>query len=177
MSEETAAPDEESHTPNPVVADAPGFLQKYRWHLIGAGAFLLVVIFFMAGVAVGMSKRGFEKKFYLDQIAKLKVTLSSAVERQEELRQEIKELKIDLRAKKDHVAELEDKVAAFERKSEKSAEPAAHGAVKSEASAQSAESGDPGLDYVRMKAGDCVVDGSAGATANKWKECLQKAKK
>ncbi len=167
-----AEPQPESPAPHA----SPSFLERYRLHLIGGTAVLLIIVFFMGGIALGMSKRSFEKKFYLDQIAKLKITLSSAVERQDELSQEIKELKIELLARKDHVAELEDKIAAFERKTEKSttAPTVSGGKV---GAAEPASTGDAGLDYVRLKAGDCVMDGSGGATAEKWRECLQKSKK
>lgn len=177
MSDENSAV-AESQPESPAPSVPPSFLERYRLHLIGATAVLLIIVFFMGGIALGMSKRSFEKKFYLDQIAKLKITLSSAVERQDELSQEIKELKIELRARKDHVAELEEKIAAFERKAEKSTTAAAPVSTSAKAGGgESASTGDAGLDYVRLKAGDCVVDGSAGVTAEKWRECLQKSKK
>ncbi|QLI81991.1 hypothetical protein HZU75_10865 [Chitinibacter fontanus] len=165
----------ESHAASPVAA--PSFLQRYRLHLIAVGAVVLIVIFFMAGVVLGMSKRNFEKKFYLEQIERLKTTLSASVEKQDELAKEIQELKIDLRAKKDHVTELEEKVADLERKTEKSEASPSNHAVPSQGHAEPTSTGDAGLDYVRLKAGDCVVDGGANTTANKWRECLQKSKK
>lgn len=176
MSDDVAASSvTESHSVSP--PPAPNFLQRYRLHLIATGAVVLIVIVLMAGIVLGMSKRNFEKKFYLEQIERLKTSLSASVEKQEELAKEIQELKVDLRAKKDHVAELEEKVADLERKTEKSeAAPSQH-AAPSQGHAEPSSTGDAGLDYVRLKAGDCVVDSGGNTTANKWRECLQKSKK
>ncbi len=165
-------------TPSPVdepPQSRPNLLVQYRLHLIIAAAVISLLFSLLAGVAIGMAKRHFEKKFYLEQIEKLKDSLSDVLERNEELGKELKELKIDLRAKQDHVADLESKIKSLERKA-KSVEKSAPAAATSRESEVSG-SGDAGVDYLRLKAGDCVVDGSSAATATKWRECLQKAKK
>ncbi|QLG89704.1 hypothetical protein HQ393_16430 [Chitinibacter bivalviorum] len=174
-----------SPAPSPEVHPAPApvsFLQRYRLHLAGAGVLLLVVFFLLIGIAIGMAKKNFEKKFYLTQIEKLKDSLAQAVDHREEMQKEITDLKIDLRAKKDHVSELDEKIEKLEAKLKKSGgevEPATstHGANVASTAAV-ASSGDQGVDYVRLKAGDCVVDsGAAANTASKWRECLKNAKK
>lgn len=156
------------------------FFAQHRLAIIGAGVFVLVVIFLLVGLAIGMAKKNFEKKFYLTQIEKLKDALSGSLEKRTELEKDITELKVELRAKKDHIAELEDKVASLERVSQRS-EPAtseAHSSKAADATTQTAGSApDPGEAYLRLKAGDCLVEGSSGNTAANWRECLKKGKK
>ncbi|WP_047394777.1 hypothetical protein [Chitinibacter sp. ZOR0017] len=178
MSDPAAAPapaeSSSAHTPEAAPASPePPLLLKYRMHLIGVFAFLLLVVFLLGGIAIGMSKRHFEKKFYLEQIDKLKESVETMVHEREGLQEEIKAMKLELRAKSDHIHELEGKVEKYERQQEshKEAAPEAGG---HEAAAQGE---DQGLNYLRLKTGDCTMDGNSTATASKWRECLQKAKK
>ena len=157
---------------------AISFFAKYRWPILGGAAVVLVSIFLLIGIAIGMAKKNFEKKFYLTQIEKLKEALSKSLEKRTELDHDISELKIELRAKKDHLAELEDKVEKLERAQKHAG--SSEGAVSTTAT-KTAESAAPEGDgseaYLRLKAGDCLVEGSSGATAANWRECLKKGKK
>jgi ABC-type uncharacterized transport system fused permease/ATPase subunit len=150
-------------------ADPESFLQRYRMHLMGSAAVLLMIIFLLVGITIGMTKRNFEKKFYLEQIVKLKLALSQSLETREDLGKEVTRLKVELRAKSDRVDELEAQLAKTENQKDKptaTAEPA-----------EQTSTGDQGLDYVRLKGGDCVVEGSSAATATQWHDCLKRARK
>lgn len=173
MSEEVSAaePIPAPHNPAP-----PGFFAHYRLAIIGASVFFLVIIFLLVGVAVGMAKKNFEKKFYLTQIEKLKGALTDSLDKRTELDQELKELRIELKAKKDHIRELEDKVAQFKHETSKADRNTEASAKVADSNGATTVSNDPGEAYLRLKAGDCLIDGSDKTTAN-WQECLKKGKK
>lgn len=163
-------------TESAIAPPAAGFFAQHRLAMIGVGVFILIVCFLLLGIAIGMAKKNFEKKFYLTQIEKLKEALRDSLDKRTEQGKEMAELRVQLRAKKDHVLDLEDKVANLERASQK--------AMLNEAQPKSVESGraagvaaDPGAAYLRLKAGDCLVDGSTNNTAANWRECLKKSKK
>ena len=63
------------------VADSPvSFFNQYRLVIAGFAVFVLVLIFLLLGIAIGVAKKNFEKKFYLTQIEKLKDALSTSLE-------------------------------------------------------------------------------------------------
>jgi chorismate mutase len=170
ISESFCMSNEIAHSVAQTEGAAPeSFLQRYRMHLIGSVTFLLIIVFLLIGIAVGMTKRNFEKKFYLEQIVKLKLALSQTLEARDDLGKEVARLKVELRAKSDRVDEVE---AQLEKAENQKTKPAA-----SAEPAEQASSGDQGVDYVRLKAGDCVVEGSSAATAAQWRECLKNARK
>ncbi|MBM5573831.1 hypothetical protein [Deefgea sp. CFH1-16] len=167
--------------PQPEVpAHSVSFFSRYRLILFGVSGFFLVLIFFMIGIALGMAKKNFEKNFYLTQIEKLKDALSGSLEKRTELERDMTELKVELRAKKDHIAELEDKLAEQEnatRRQELKAKDEGSAAVTTQANLAESTADQQSENYLRLKAGDCLVEGSAGATAANWRECLKKGKK
>jgi hypothetical protein len=161
----------------PTQVSSLGFFAQHRLAIIGAGVFVLVILFLLIGIAIGMAKKNFEKKFYLTQIDKLKEALTDSLDKRTELDKEMTELRVELKAKKDHVRDLEDKVADLKHASSK-ADPVGDAHAKVTASGGSAGVGpDPGESYLRMKAGDCLIEGSTGSTAANWQECLKKGKK
>ena len=177
MSEEVVIPEAVSESTPPQDAK-PSFFVQHRLAIIGAGMFTLVLIFLLLGIAIGMAKKNFEKKFYLTQIERLKEALSDSLETRTELEKDFTALKVELRAKKDNIAELEDKIDSLERASQRN-EP-----VADESHASAVESvptsgavPDPGEAYLRLKAGNCILEGSEGQTAAKWRECLKNGKK
>ena len=167
--------------PEPEVpAHTVSFFTRHRLIIFGLSGFFLVLIFLMIGIALGMAKKNFEKNFYLTQIEKLKDALSGSLEKRTELEHDITELKVELRAKKDHITELEDKLAEQERTTRRQElKPNGEGstAVKTEANLAESSVDQQSENYLRLKAGDCLVEGSAGATAANWRECLKKGKK
>nr|WP_314899779.1 hypothetical protein [uncultured Deefgea sp.] len=169
MSEDVPAI-ESTHTP------PQGFFAQHRLAIIGAGVFILVILFLLIGIAIGVAKKNFEKKFYLTQIEKLKGALTDSLDKRTELDKEMVELRGELKAKKDHVRDLEDKIADLKHassKAEKTDE--AHSKV-TDSGGSAGTSSDPGEAYLRLKAGDCLIQGS-GSTAANWQECLKKGKK
>jgi hypothetical protein len=169
MSEDVTAA-EPTHTPT------PSFFVQHRLAIVGAGVFILVILFLLIGIAIGMAKKNFEKKFYLTQIEKLKESLTDSLDKRTELDKEMKELRIELKAKKDHIRDLEDKVADLKHETSKVT---AVGEAHSQAVSSGGSTGvspDPGEAYLRLKAGDCLIEGS-GSTAANWQECLKKGKK
>ncbi|WP_410499267.1 hypothetical protein [Chitinibacter sp. S2-10] len=172
MSDEVIEALDADPPPRAVPPVEPGFFQRYRLPFIWAGSLFLLIFFLLLGIAVGMSKRSFEKKFYVEQIVKLKTTILQQIEAHDAQDEELKQLRIDLRAKSDRVDELEKKLAELGGHSRTSS--ASRSSTTQELSSAT---GDPGVDYLHLKTGDCVVDGQAAATAQQWKACLQNAKK
>lgn len=171
MSEEVAPADS-------AIASPPlSFFVQHRLAIIGAGVFILVILFLLVGIAIGMAKKNFEKKFYLTQIEKLKEALTSSLDKRTELDKEIKELRVELRAKKDHVRDLEDKIDDLKHSSSKNEAALDSPSKVAGSGGMAGVAPDPSEAYLRLKAGDCLVEGSAGSTAEKWRDCLQKGKK
>ncbi|MBE9609866.1 hypothetical protein [Chitinilyticum piscinae] len=157
----------EVHESSPV-----SFMQRYRLHLIGGGAFLLVIIALLAGIAAGMAKRNFEKQFYLDQIEKLKIALEKSGEKYHELDAELAETKVQLRAKKDHVEELEYKVESLEKrlKGVGTAPEAARGVESSGVAAPA-----PAVQGAALPrlSGDCTVKSGGATGSSALQDCLR----
>ncbi|WP_027469984.1 hypothetical protein [Deefgea rivuli] len=176
MSEEV--PVSEPHSESIVGHSPVSFFAQHRLAIVGAGVFVLVLIFLLVGIAIGMAKKNFEKKFYLTQIEKLKVALSDSLEKRSEQEKDMTALKVELRAKKDHLAELEDKVETLERASQRGETATGEPQAKSAESAPTSGAvPDPSEAYLRLKAGDCLIEGSTSNTAANWRECLKKGKK
>ncbi|MBM5571998.1 MULTISPECIES: hypothetical protein [Deefgea] len=159
----------------PTHAPSLSFFAQHRIAIIGAGVFVLLILFLLVGIAIGMAKKNFEKKFYLTQIEKLKEALTDSLDKRTELDKEMKELRVELKAKKDHIRDLEDKVADLKHANNKVDAAELHSKAVSSGGATGVAP-DPGEAYLRLKAGDCLIEGSGSTSAN-WQECLKKGKK
>ncbi|MCX7207621.1 MAG: hypothetical protein NT086_16910 [Proteobacteria bacterium] len=176
MSDHAAAPahphDDHAASGEP----SPSFLQKNRLKLIIAGGFIGFLLVFIIGIAIGMTKRNFERGQYIEQIARLKVSFEETIETRRELEERITELKKEVKEKKIEVEELEVKVEDLERRagsratgSSEPAAPAAHG----EASKEGADIKPAGGGYVKFGGGDCVLPAGGGKGSAAWKECMK----
>ncbi|WP_028456344.1 hypothetical protein [Chitinilyticum litopenaei] len=155
-----------------VVTDqSVSFLQRYRIHLLGALAVIVLLVALMGGIALGMAKRSFEHKHFLEQIDKLKTALGESLEKRDELNKEVSELTQQLRARKEHIDELEVKLEVLEsaqRKAQLRSElgapaPAPEGAGASVAPA----AGKP----LPKLSGDCTI--RAGAAGSSLQDCIR----
>lgn len=153
-------------------AESVSFLQRFRVHLIAGAVAVLVLLALMGGMAAGMAKRNFEKQFYLDQIEKLKRALEKSVEQHAELEQELSETKIQLRARKEHVEELEFKLESMQKRAQQQGAEAAAPVVQAEAGHAASAGGKTETAPLPRLAGDCTV--KSGATGvSSLQNCLR----
>ncbi|AZN36595.1 hypothetical protein [Iodobacter ciconiae] len=152
---------------------SPSFMQKNRLKLIIAGGFFGFLLVLIIGIAIGMTKRNFERAQYIEQIARLKISFEETIETRKELEEKISELKKEVKEKKIEVEELEVKVEDLERRGGARAgggsEPAAHG----DASKEGADIKPAGGGYVKFGGGDCVLPAGGGKGSTAWKECIK----
>ncbi|MEJ2793980.1 hypothetical protein WAE56_11210 [Iodobacter sp. LRB] len=153
---------------------SPSFMQKNRLKLIIAGGFFGFLFVLIVGIAIGMTKRSFERTQYIEQIARLKVSFEETIETRKELEEKISELKKEVKEKKIEVEELEVKVEDLERRGgakagSEHAAPAAHG----EAPKEGADIKPAGGGYVKFGGGDCVLPAGGGKGNAAWKECIK----
>jgi hypothetical protein len=173
MSDHAAAPahphDEHAAGGSPRLS----FVHKNRLMLMIGGGFLGFILVLIIGIAIGMTKRNFERGQYVEQIARLKISFEETIETRKELEEKITELKKELKQKKIEVEGLEVQVEDLERRGGAkvggSAEPAAHGeAPKDGAGIKPAGGG-----YVKFGGGDCVLPAGSGKGSAAWKECMK----
>jgi hypothetical protein len=174
MSDHAAVPEtpHDGHEMNG--APSPSFMEKNRLKLMIGGGFIGFLLVLIIGIAIGMTKRNFERKQYVEQIARLKVSFEETIETRKELEEKISELKREVKEKKIEVEELEVKVEDLERRgggkatgSSEHAAPSAHG--EAAASAEKPAGGG----YVKFGGGDCVLPAGGGKGSAAWKECMK----
>lgn len=152
--------------------ESVSFLQRFRLHLLLAAGVVLLLIALLGGIAAGMAKRNFEKQFYLEQIDKLKRALEKSTERYQEVEQELSEVKVQLRARKEHVEELEFKLESLEKRAQMQAAPAAQQAAPAEVGA--VQAGKAEKAPLPRLAGDCTIKSGASGVVN-LQDCLRPA--
>lgn len=146
--------------------------------MIGGGV-LAVIILVCIGVGIGMAKRQFERKGYVEQIIKLKTALAESVDLRKESEGRVEKMREELKEKRDEIHDLELKLDEAQQQAGRggnadarpaaAAPAAAHGeadAHGSEAAAPSGASVTPKF----AKKGDCVL--STGSKGADWKDCL-----
>ncbi|MFC7420836.1 hypothetical protein ACFQNF_13285 [Iodobacter arcticus] len=176
MSDHAAAPANPHEGHEVDGSPSPSFLEKNRLKLIIGGGFIGFLLVLIIGIAIGMTKRNFERTQYIEQIARLKVSFEETIETRKELETKINELKKEVKEKKIEAEELEVKVEDLERRSgakagssSEHAAPAAHG----EAPKAGADIKPAGGGYVKFGGGDCVLPAGGGKGSAAWKECMK----
>ncbi|WP_028453422.1 hypothetical protein [Chitinilyticum aquatile] len=154
--------------------ESVSFLQRFRLHLLLAAGVVLLLIALLGGIAAGMAKRNFEKQFYLEQIDKLKRALEKSTERYQEVEQELSEVKVQLRARKEHVEELEFKLESLEKRAQMQAAPAAPQAAPAEGGHAAVQAGKAEKAPLPRLAGDCTIKSGASGVVN-LQDCLRPA--
>ncbi len=171
----TPAATHDEHTGNG--EPSPSFMQKNRLKLMIGGGFFGFLLVLIIGIAIGMTKRNFERTQYVEQIARLKVSFEETIETRKELEERISELKKEVKEKKIEVEELEVKVEDLERRggSAKATGAAEHDAAAAPAATHGEAAGadikPAGGGYVKFGGGDCVLPAGGGKGSAAWKEC------
>jgi hypothetical protein len=172
MSDHAAAP-AASHEEPLEVLPKPSFMQKNRLKIMIGGGFAVFLIVLIIGIAIGMTKRKFEKTQYIEQIARLKVAFEETIEKRKELEERISELKMEVKEKKIEIEELEVKIEDLERRSSnRSSAGSEHAAPAAAGHAEAPDSKPAGGGYVKFGGGDCVLPAGSGKGSAAWKECV-----
>ncbi|WP_293935942.1 hypothetical protein [Iodobacter sp.] len=156
---------------------SPSFMQKNRLKLMIGGGFFGFLLVLIIGIAIGMTKRNFERAQYIEQIARLKVSFEETIETRKDLEERITELKKEVKEKKIEVEELEVKVEDLERRGGAKATGAADHAAAAPAATHGESAGEDikpaGGGYVKFGGGDCVLPAGGGKGSAAWKECVK----
>lgn len=155
------------------ISPSPSFMVKNRLKLIIAGGFFAFLLILIIGVAIGMTKRKFEKTQYIEQIARLKVAFEETIETRKELESKISELKNEVKEKKIEAEELAIKVEDLERQIQRGGSAAAsHAPAAAGGESAGADVKTPGGGYVKFGGGECVLPAGGGKGSAAWKECM-----
>lgn len=171
MSDHAAASHDEHGTD---ISPSPSFMVKNRLKLLIGGGFFAFLLILIIGVAIGMTKRKFEKTQYIEQIARLKVAFEETIETRKELESKISELKNEVKEKKIEAEELEIKVEDLERQIQRGSSASTPHAPAAAAGGEpaGADIKTPGGGYVKFGGGDCVLPAGSGKGSAAWKECM-----
>lgn len=154
------------------ISPSPSFMVKNRLKLIIAGGFFAFLLILIIGVAIGMTKRKFEKTQYIEQIARLKVAFEETIETRKELESKISELKTEVKEKKIEAEELAIKVEDLERQIQRGSSDATSHAPAAGGESAGADVKTPGGGYVKFGGGECVLPAGGGKGSAAWKECM-----
>ncbi|WP_035053024.1 hypothetical protein [Andreprevotia chitinilytica] len=143
-----------------------------RWllpALIGGGVVLLLLALFV-GVGLGMAKRQFERKSYVDQIAKLKIALQDTDGLRKEAEGRIEKMREDLKEKRDEIHNLELKLDEAKQAVDHHAQQESPSQASAVAAAVTPPPANSAIAAQLSRKGDCVL--TTGQKGTDWKNCL-----